>query len=109
MTAPEAKDKIASQTDYKTWENIRQELRGTDQYEEFLEDVIRLLSKGNVSEVAESRKAELDTKQLQKLCTDFFFYWYNTSGSNTYQGCEEWFKTDQAKVILSTLLISGEL
>ena len=29
---------------------------------------------------------------IKKLATDFFFWWYNQSGANTYQGFDEWWK-----------------
>lgn len=49
----------------------------------------------------------LNIEELKKLCTDFFFHWYNAKGNNTYQGCEDWFKTDHAKEILSKIAVSG--
>lgn len=26
----------------------------------------------------------------KKMCTDFFYWWYNASGTNTMQGYDEW-------------------
>lgn len=45
MTLQEAKEKIAGQSIYKRWENIKDELRGTDEYIEFLEAAAELYAK----------------------------------------------------------------
>lgn len=45
MTLQEAKEKIAGQSIYKRWENIKDELRGTDEYIEFLEAAAELFAK----------------------------------------------------------------
>ena len=34
-------------------------------------------------------------EELKRLCTDFFYWWYNQPGSNTQQGFDEWWEKTQ--------------
>ena len=35
---------------------------------------------------------QIDKKTAKKLCTSFFYYWWNEPGTNTEEGFETWWK-----------------
>lgn len=45
----------------------------------------------------------LSSEWLKTFATKFFFYWWNEKGSNTYQGYDEWTKTDEFKQLTESL------
>ena len=38
----------------------------------------------------EARKDSIESIDLKKICTDFYFWWTNQPGTNTYQGFDQW-------------------
>jgi hypothetical protein len=45
----------------------------------------------------------LYTKQFKRIATEFFFWWYNSKGANTYGGFDEWCITREGKTILENM------
>jgi len=43
----------------------------------------------------ESKKDDL----IKDIATEFFYHWFNTSGTNTAQGFDDWWKINKARFI----------
>ena len=58
---------------------------------EWLEQELKKIPFVNVLEVFEQAK-EMEKQEKIKFATDFFFWWYNqTSGTNTYEAVEKFY------------------
>lgn len=43
-------------------------------------------------------------EQFKRIATEFFFWWYNSKGSNTYQGFDDWTETERGKLLMNNMV-----
>lgn len=61
-------------------------LENTGEYTDNIEDIALWILTSSNSPVNDVQHRD----KIKKYCTKFFYYWYNTKGTNTEQGFDEW-------------------
>lgn len=48
---------------------------------------------GYKSAIEDNKEKKYTALEMREIAINFFYYWWNTPGNNTYQGYDEWINT----------------
>lgn len=46
-----------------------------------------------------SIECDVDDAIAKKIATEFYLYWHNAPGTNTYQGFDDWWKSNRQRIL----------